>query len=253
MTLLRYLFFAIWFATVAIRVLLAWKMFRLQLAKSYPWFTAFLMVSTVETCARMYAGFSGGGRAYNEAWARWQWITLLMLAGLAVECFILHAKHFRRFLVAGSVTAVALTVIAVALWMPTAGIETLPRPDAPSLTRITRDLCTIAFILVSLTSIAFGFFGKAWIRPNVRMHAAVLQWLFFLQACAYFVRGGVLQGQWFGVVAAFLTTGGALYCYIRWFVSFSREGEHWQQPAAVNHEELEALEERRRFIAKIGR
>ena len=248
MTLLRILFFVVWFATVGVRVLLVWKMFRLRLVRAYPWFTAFLIISTVETCVRMYAGFTGGGKAYNEAWARWQWITLIMMAGLAVECFVLHAKHFRRFVYAGAVTAGILMLIALAIWIPTADLERLAKPDAPALTKATRDLSTVGFVFVSLISVFFSMFGRGWIRPNVRAHAAILQWLFFLQACGYFVRGGALKGQWFGVVSAFVVTGGGLYCYLRWYWSFTAAGEKWERPTPINADDIERLEERRRRL-----
>lgn len=251
-TLLRILFFVVWFATIGVRIFLTWKLIRLHLVSSYPWFTSFIIISTVETCARMYAGFTGGGRAYNEAWARWQWLTLLMMAGLLVECFVLHAKHFRRFAVAGTVSAGVLTLIALAIWMPTADLEKLARPDAPVLTKATRDLSTVGFILLSLTSMFFSMFGRNWIRPNVREHAAVLQWFFFLTACGYFVRGGVLKGQWFGVVSAFIVTGGSLYCYVRWMLRITSTGEQWQRPAPVNDELIEKLERKRRLLAKAG-
>lgn len=244
MTALRFLFFAIWFATIAVRLAILWKLGKLRIAHRYPWFTAFLIVSIVETCARMYAGFSGGGRSYNASWATWQWVTLLLMVGLAVECFVLHAKHFQRFCFAGSVTACVLTAVALAAWLPTADIGTLAKPDAPALTKATRDLCTVGYVLVSLTAIAFGLFGEKWIRSNVREHAKVLQWLFFLQACAYFVRGGVLQGQWFGIAAAFLVTGGSLYCFVRWWYALTEEGERWDRPAP---------QEQRRMIATAGR
>jgi len=248
MTALRLLFFAVWFATIAARLFCIRNMFRFHLARAYPWFTLFLIVSTIETCARMHAGFTGGGRAYAASWAMWQWVSLVMMAGLVVECFILHAKHFRRFLFAGGIAAAVVVVTAIAAWFPTNGMESLPKPDSPALMKITRDACTIGFAAVSLIAIGFGIFGERWIRPNVREHAKVLQWFFFLSGVGHFVRGGTLQGKWHGVAAAFITTGGALYCYVRW-CGLSSEGEKWEVPAPVNPEEIRELEDRRRLMA----
>lgn len=59
------------------------------------------------------------------------------------------------------------------------------------------------------------------------------------------MRGGVTQGQWFGIAAAFITTGGALFCYWRWCVVLTEEGERWEAPALVSEEEILELEHRR--------
>lgn len=252
MQLLKLVFFAIWLATVAARLFCLRNMFRFRLAKSYPWFTLFLVISTVETCARMYAGFTGGGRAYAESWAAWQQITLVMMAGLAVECFILHAKHFRRFLFPGIVAAAVVCTAAIAAWFPASGLGVLPRPDSPAIMRVTRDVSTVGFLIVSLTAIGFGLFGERWIRRNVREHANVLRWWFFLSGVGHFVRVGVTQGQWFGIAAAFITTGGALFCYVRWGMLFSEEGERWERPAPVREEEILELEHRRAKAAIAG-
>lgn len=252
MPTLKLAFFVVWFATIAARLFCLRNMFRFHLAKSYPWFTAFLIVSTFETCARMYAGFTGGSKHYAASWAAWQGVTLVLMAGLVVECFILHAKHFRRFLFPGIIAAAVVTTAAIAAWFPTAGMGVLARPDSPAILKVTRDLSTVGFAAVSLTAIGFGMFGERWIRSNVRAHATTLQWFFFLSGVGHFVRGGVFQGQWFGIAAAFVTTGGALFCYVRWCVVMTEEGERWERPAPVSEEEILELERRRAKAAIAG-
>lgn len=249
---LKLIFFLVWFATIAARLFCIRNMFRYHLVRAYPWFTLFLAVSTVETCARMYAGFTGGSRAYSASWAAWQGVTLVLMAGLVVESFILHAKHFRRFLFPGIIAAAAVCTAAFVAWFPASGIGVLARPDSPAIMKVTRDLSTMGFLAVSFTAIGFGMFGEAWIRPNVREHARILQWFFFLSGVGHFVRNGALVGRWFDPAAAFIVTGGALYCYVRWGMSLTEEGERWERPAPVAEEEILELEHRRAKAAIAG-
>ena len=248
MVYLKWAFFAIWFASIATRTLILWKLFRIRVAPRYPVFCLFLLVSTIETIFRWYAGATGGASGYAAAWNATQRLNLFLVVSLVVECFVLHAKHFQRFVLAGTVIAGLFLTAAILLWLPTAGIGQIEKPDAPPLVSVTRHLCTIGYAAVLLTSAGFRIFGSAWIRPNVQEYARVLLWYFFLTGVGHFVRAGAKQGQWYGVVSAFITTGGALYCFLRWYWGFSIEGEKWEAPPPADPGALKDAETRQRRI-----
>lgn len=182
MTALKILFFALWFATIAARLALLWKLGKLRIAHCYPALCLFLAVSTAETAFRIHAGFTGAAKGYAQAWASTQFVSLALLAAIVVECFILYAKHFRRFLFAGVATAAIITTVALLAWWPTAGIET--SPDSPAMVAVTRHFSTVAFGVVSLTAIGFGLFGEIRLQTARIQRVACRSGKYFLRSSA---------------------------------------------------------------------
>lgn len=245
MKLLTGLFFAVWIASIVLRPVLAAVVVRRGLVGRYPIFFVFLLVSAAQSAHRLYAGWMGGQARYEAAWNASQWISLVLMLAVVVECFLLYARHFRRFFAPGVIAGGGVILIAglmsfAARWVDGAENE---------LVLVTTYSAVFCFSAVTLTHLMFrGGFGLDYFVPNVSRHSRLLQWLFFSQALGHFVQGGVRRGLWFDVASAYITTGGMLVCVCFWFRALKRDGEINPPPAPLPPEEAEKRKRRIRTL-----
>lgn len=241
MKLLTWVFFAVWTGSIALRLFLAVVLIRRRLATRYPFFLLFLLISAAESAYRLHAGWTGGQRRYEAAWNASQWISLLLMTGVMVECFLLYARHFRKFVVPGMVTAMVVAVLAGAASL-LAGLVSGSENRMVLMTTYSAVFC---FSAVTMTHLAFaGMFGSDFFVPNLIRHTKLLQWLFFSQAVGHFVQGGVRRGLWFDVASAYILTGGMLVCVGFWFRALISDGETRQPPAPLPPDEAEKRKKR---------
>jgi hypothetical protein len=219
------LILAVWWLSVIANGSLAVKATRPWLWKRYPLFGSWVIYQALVSAVLIVAtGPALRPHPYAEIWKIVQLPSAIFQALVAVEAFWVLARQFRgmnlfaRRLLGCLAAAAALVSVAVAR---------NANPWAGDLRPYFIFWEHVALALSILCLLALWFFGRhldfGGLRPNSRVHAAILAGLFFSMFLASYLMNAS-YGTW-RFMAGMLIPGGQLVAFALWLVLFKRTGE----------------------------
>ncbi len=237
--IVHYTVLTLWFLAIATLLVCLGSLFWKRLAGAYFLLTVWLAFSAADSIWGMHVYFAHGMKAYLAAWAASQAATLALGAGVALEAYILQARHCRRFLWPGALVAAVFALTSIAVVASTAGFVSEGIAGWFPMQLLTRhfDLACLVFLQFSVW---FFRLFRVEIRENVRWHVRILSLIFLCDAVGVAMYT-LPQTRWSGAVANFAVLGGSIACSILWSVKLTRKGEVWVPQPEKTPEEIAAI------------
>lgn len=200
--------YALWIASIASRLVLLALLAKRRLLIRYPGLSLMLVGTLAITALR--ASASGTPR-YGPVWYATEPFSLALVAVIALECYVVQARHCVRF--AGFGTYLAFLLAFTAALLITLSLSVWPEmlPEHAAWMGRTRSYSAILLVFSVLTQ---GFFRafRIELRPNAQHYVFALDLLLFADAALNVIMDGWAMSLFLMTlsVAAF-----AVFCLLR--------------------------------------
>jgi hypothetical protein len=216
---------AIWWLSVLANGALAVKVARPWVWKRYPLFAGWVVYQALVSSLLLLAGGASLRlHPYAEIWKAVQLPSAILLAAVAVEAFWVLARQFRGMnLLARRLLGCLAAVSALLSVIIARGAH----PWAGDLRPYYVFWEHVAFALAIICLLALWFFGRhldfGRLRPNSRIHAAILSGLFLSLFLASYLMNAS-YGAW-RFAASLIIPGGQFAAFTLWLALLKRSGE----------------------------
>jgi hypothetical protein len=244
----------LWAAALLAEALLAVRLFRERLLRSYPLFAAFLAVDVVNSVVLFQIDFRS--RGYAEAFRICTMIGFVFRLGVAAELYERICEHFpgigrfRVGLVAVLVSLAAL--LAVFAFRPNLiGQWAFPRTVVVVIQRFQDEICAAVFLLIWIF-LRFVLSIRQPFQRNVLNHWRIATIYFGVSGAGYLAI--LLTGH----AKAVLSINSAMLavqlgCFVAWFLLMRRSGEEFPAFRRLSGDQIQTVEQYNRELLRTVR
>jgi hypothetical protein len=222
----------LWFLGTVFELLLVVRLFRLELARKYRLFLAYLVFDSVRSLVMWF--YFPGSVAYRNLWRATEPVIWLLYVLVVLELCSLVFKDYRgiqalgRWIVYGSLAlSVLLSIITV---LPT-WIHSTEEPFSMQRFLMVERGIDFAIVLLLLLLLAFLVLFPVQLSRNVIVHSVLFAAFFTTSSMGILVVN--LTSYRLGASVSTILMGVTDFCLIAWMILMSRAGE--EKIMAIRH------------------